>query len=174
MLRSGLGVAPWDALHQGLVAQFGLTVGTWSIIVSIAILLAWLPLREPYGIGTFLDAVIVGVCIDLSMFLMPSPESLIFRIPMLSVGLLAIGIGSGLYLGAGLGVGSRDGLMNAISRRGMSLRGARVVLDVSALTVGVLLGGTFGVGTVAFAVLIGPLVQFFLDRFRIEPVEARR
>lgn len=166
MLQSRLGAAPWDVLHQGLARQLGLTVGTWSIITSLVVLVAWLPLREPYGIGTILDAVMVGVAIDLSILLMPAPELMAARVVMLSTGLLAIGLGSGLYLSANLGPGARDGLMTGISRRGPSMRATRMALDLSVLVIGAVLGGTFGVGTVAFALGIGPLVHFFWHRFR--------
>lgn len=168
MLQSGLGVAPWDVLHQGLAIRFGLTVGLWSIIVSIAVLLAWVPLHQPYGIGTISDAVLVGLLIDLATVTIPRPDSLVGQFLMLGTGLVAIGVGSGLYLSAGLGPGSRDGLMTGIARLGPSIRLTRTTLDVSVLVIGALLGGTYGLGTVAFALGMGPLVHFFLGRFSLD------
>lgn len=164
MLQSGLGVPPWDVLHQGLAESFGLTVGLWSIIVSVLVLLAWIPLREPFGVGTLLNAVIIGVVIDLSGVLIPVPTRLPLRVILLVAGIGLIGFASGLYIGAGLGPGPRDGLMTGIARRGLSIRLTRTVIEVTVLAAGWLLGGTFGIGTVAFALLIGPLVQFSLRR----------
>lgn len=167
MLQSGLGVAPWDVLHQGLAERFGLTVGVWSIIVSMAILVCWLPLREPYGVGTVLNAVIIGIVIDLTVRLVPAPGGLVARIFLVAAGIVTVGFASGLYIGARLGPGPRDGLMTGIARRGRSLRLTRTVIEVSALAAGWLLGGTVGVGTIAFALLMGPLVHFFLPRLAV-------
>jgi uncharacterized membrane protein YczE len=168
MLQSGLGVPPWDVLHQGLAEQFGLTVGVWSIIVSFVVLTAWLPLRERFGIGTLLNAFIIGVVIDLAVLVIPEPETVVLDSIMLASGILLIGVASGMYIGANLGPGPRDGLMTAISRRGPSIRVTRWGLEIVVLAAGILLGGTFGVGTIAFALFIGPLVQFFLPRWNID------
>jgi uncharacterized membrane protein YczE len=168
MLQSDLGVTPWDALHQGLAAQFGLTVGLWSIIVSFVVLLAWLPLRERYGLGTLLNAIIIGVVLDLTVLVVPEPDNVVGDVALLIMGILMIGLASGMYIGANLGPGPRDGLMTAISRRGYSIRATRWGLEIAVLAAGILMGGTFGVGTVAFALLIGPIVQFFLPRWSID------
>ena len=168
MLQSGLGVPPWDVLHQGLAEQFGLTVGAWSIIVSFLVLLAWLPFSERYGLGTLLNALIIGVIIDLAVYIFPEPESVWLDAVMLCAGILTIAVASGMYIGANLGPGPRDGLMTAISRRGYSVRRTRWAIEIVVLIVGILLGGTFGVGTIAFALFIGPLVQFFLPRWSID------
>lgn len=168
MLQSGLGLPPWDVLHQGLTEEFGLTVGIWSIIISFVVLLAWIPFRERYGIGTLLNAVIIGVVIDVAALIVPAPESLFWDIVMMIGGLLAIGLASGMYIGANLGPGPRDGLMTAIARRGRSIRVTRWGIEIVVLITGVLLGGTFGVGTIAFALLIGPLVQYFLPRWSVD------
>ena len=168
MLRSGLGLPPWDVLHQGLTEQFGLTVGVWSIIVSFAVLTLWLPLRERYGLGTLLNAVIIGAVIDVTVLLIPEPINVWLDSLMLAGGILAIGLASGLYIGANLGPGPRDGLMTAVARRGPSIRTTRWGLEIVVLITGILMGGTFGVGTIAFAVFIGPLVQFFLPRWSID------
>jgi uncharacterized membrane protein YczE len=168
MLQSGLGVPPWDVLHQGLAEQFGLTVGIWSIIVSFVVLLAWLPLRERYGLGTVLNALIIGVIIDLAVFIFPEPDNVWLDVLMLVGGISVIAVASGMYIGANLGPGPRDGLMTAISRRGPSIRVTRWGIEIVVLIVGISLGGTFGVGTIAFALLIGPMVQFFLPRWTID------
>lgn len=168
MLESELGLPPWDVLHQGLTVRFGLTVGIWSIIVSFLVLLLWIPLRERYGVGTLLNAVIIGVMIDLTAAVLPSPTNVGVAILMLTIGIVVIGLASGLYIGANLGPGPRDGLMTAIARRGPSIRLTRVMIEIVVLATGWALGGTFGVGTVAFAILIGPIVQFFLGRWSIE------
>ena len=167
MLQSGLGVPPWDVLHQGLSVQFGLTVGLWSIIVSFALLLLWLPLKERFGIGTFLNAVIIGLMIDATAALVPEAEQMVTAGLMLVAGILLVGLASGLYIGANLGPGPRDGLMTGIARRGPSIRLTRSILEIVVLISGWLLGGTFGIGTLAFAFLIGPLVQFFLPRWTV-------
>lgn len=167
MLQSNLGVPPWDVLHQGLATQFGLTVGIWSIIVSFIVLLLWLPLRERYGIGTLLNAIIIGVMIDVTAAVVPEASNVWAAAAMLAFGIFLISISSGLYIGANLGPGPRDGLMTAIARRGLSVRATRWGLEIVVLLAGWLLGGTFGVGTVAFALLIGPIVQFFLLRWTI-------
>ncbi|MCI0426147.1 MAG: hypothetical protein L0Z47_09935 [Actinobacteria bacterium] len=165
MLASGLGVPPWDVLHQGLAVRLGLTVGLWSIIVSMVVLLLWLPLGERYGVGTIANAVIIGATIDLTASVVPLPGATTHAVLLLGMGILVIGMASGVYIGANLGPGPRDGLMTGIARRGPSIRLTRGSIEVTVLVAGWLLGGTFGVGTVAFALLIGPLVQFFLHRW---------
>jgi uncharacterized membrane protein YczE len=169
MLQSGLGVPPWDVLHQGLASRFGLTVGVWSIIVSIAVLLLWLPLGERYGIGTLLNAVVIGVVLDATSALVPAAASTAVAWIMLLGGVLLVGIASGLYIGANLGPGPRDGLMTGIARKGPSIRLTRAVIEIAVLTIGWALGGTFGVGTIVFALAIGPLVQYFLPRLDMSP-----
>ncbi len=169
MLQSGLGVPPWDVLHQGLSRQFGLTVGIWSIIVSLAVLVLWLPLRQPYGLGTLLNALIIGVVIDLTGLFIPPATMTGVAWAMLLAGVVLIGIASGLYIGANLGPGPRDGLMTGIARRGPSIRLTRALIEITVLTLGWVLGGTFGLGTIVFALAIGPLVQFFLPRWDISP-----
>jgi uncharacterized membrane protein YczE len=169
MLQSGLGVPPWDVLHQGLATRLGLTVGIWSIIVSAAVLLLWLPLGEPYGLGTLLNAVIIGVVLDLTAIVLPDASSTLVAWVMLLGGTLLIGVASGLYIGANLGPGPRDGLMTGIAKRGPSIRLTRATIEIAVLIIGWLMGGTFGVGTIVFAVAVGPLVQFFLPRLAVSP-----
>ena len=162
MLRSELGVPPWDVLHQGLADRFGATVGTWSILVSILVLVVWIPLREPYGVGTLANAVVIGVVIDLGTAVIPTPAETPGKLALVAAGIVTIGVATGLYIGARLGPGPRDGLMTGIARRGPSLRVTRTAIEVSVLTTGWALGGTFGIGTVAFALGIGPIVQVTL------------
>lgn len=172
MLESGLGLTPWDVLHQGLALHFGLTVGIWSIIVSGLILLAWIPLGERVGLGTVANVIVIGVMIDASVALLPTADTMIAAWAMLLGGVLVIGLASGLYIGAGFGPGPRDGLMTGIAKRGHSIRLTRTVLEVVALGAGWLLGGTVGWGTLVFALTIGPLVHYSLPRFTLVPPEA--
>jgi uncharacterized membrane protein YczE len=168
MLQSGLGLPPWDVLHQGLSLQFGLTVGLGSILTSFVVLLLWLPLRERYGIGTLLNAVIVGAMIDATAAVVPESSNTGWAVAMMTTGILLSAVASGMYIGANLGSGPRDGLMTGIARRGSSIRLTRVTIEVTVLVVGVLLGGTFGIGTILYALLMGPFVQFFLPRWTID------
>ena len=165
MLQSGLGVPPWDVLHQGLAIRFGLTVGVWSVIVSIFVLVLWIPLRERFGIGTLANAVIIGLTIDATAAVVPEAANVAIAWIMLLTGVLVIAIATGLYIGANLGPGPRDGLMTGIAKYGPSIRLTRAVIEISVLGLGWMLGGTFGVGTVVFALAIGPLVQVFLSRW---------
>lgn len=166
MLQSGLGVPPWDVLHQGLAVRFGLSVGVWSVIVSVVVLLGWIPLRERYGVGTLLNAVVIGITIDLTAAIVPEAGNVVVAWIMLLTGVVTIALATGMYIGANFGPGPRDGLMTGIARRGPSIRLTRVIIEVAVLTIGWLLGGTFGVGTVVFAFGIGPLVQWFMPRWQ--------
>lgn len=167
MLQSGLGVPPWDVLHQGLAVQVGSTVGIMSIVVSFVVLLLWLPLREKYGVATVLNAILIGVVIDVSVALLPEAQGALAWL-MLIAGILIIGLATGMYIGANLGPGPRDGLMTAIARRGVSIRVTRWGLEIVVLIVGGLMGGTFGIGTIAFALGVGPIVHYFLPRWTID------
>ena len=168
MLQSTLGLSPWDVLHQGLTVQLGLSVGTWTVIVSFVVLGLWLPLRERYGLGTLLNALIIGPSIDATTWVVPEPDELVWRVLLMVGGVVIVGIGSGLYIGAHFGPGPRDGLMTGIARRGPSLRLTRSVIEITVLVVGWWLGGTVGIGTLVFALGIGPLVQFFLPRLEVQ------
>ena len=169
MLESGLGVPPWDVLHQGLTVRFGLTVGIWSIIVSGVVLLAWIPLGERVGLGTVANVIIIGVMIDISTVVIPTAETVAVAWVMLLGAVVAIGLASGLYIGASFGPGPRDGLMTGIAKRGYSIRLTRTIIEIVVLAIGWALGGTVGWGTLAFALFIGPLVHFFLPRLTVEP-----
>ena len=165
MVLAGLGLGPWDVLHQGLSERTGLPMGTLVILVGFVVLLAWVPLRQPVGIGTLCNVVLIGLVIDAVLAVSPEPRALGLRWACLLSGVALMGLGSGLYIGAGLGPGPRDGLMTGLARRtGASLRLVRTGIEVVVLVTGFLLGGTVGVGTVLDAVGIGPLTQLFLRR----------
>lgn len=167
LIDAHLGAAPWDVFHTGVAELTGVAVGQVTIIVGVVLLLLWIPLGETMGLGTILNAVVIGVVVDIALPLLPEPELIVVRTAMMIGGVVVIAIGSGLYIGAGLGPGPRDGLMTGFAKRGISIRFARTAIEIVVLVVGVLLGGAIGVGTAVFAIGIGPLVQVFLPRFRI-------
>ena len=174
MVQSRLGNPPWDVFHEGVSLHTPLTIGLAGIVTSFVVLLIWIPLRERPGIGTLANAVLIGVFIDLTILAVDRPESLVGRWSLLGLGVVLVGLGSGLYIGVRLGTGPRDGLMTGIARRGPSLRVARTGVEAAVLVVGWLLGGTVGVGTLVFAFGIGPLVQVFLPRFDLGDVDPRQ
>lgn len=168
MLRSGLGLAPWDVFHQGLTRHVPLTIGQAIVVVSFILLLLWIPLREKPGIGTVGNAVLVGVSVDATLALLDAPDSLGWRILCLVLGVVGNGLATAMYIGAQLGRGPRDGLMTGLARRtGRSLRLVRTLLEVTVVVLGVVLGGTLGVGTVIYAVSIGPLTQLMLPTWLV-------
>jgi uncharacterized membrane protein YczE len=167
MVAAELGLGPWDVLHQGLSNLTGVPIGTTSIAVGAAVLLLWVPLRERPGIGTVLNVVVIGVVIDLALLVLPTPGGLAARIPMMLAGPLLFAVGSGFYLGAGLGSGPRDGVMTGLARRGWPVGVARATIEFTVLVLGWLLGGTVGAGTLVFAVTIGPLVHLCLPRLSL-------
>ncbi len=171
-LQARLGVSPYDVLHQGIAAKTGLSVGTVVILVGLVILVFWIPLRQRPGLGTVVNTLTVGLVIDLALHVVPEPDLLAARIPLLVVGILVTGLGMGLYIGAGLGPGPRDGLMTGLAAKGFPLWAVRTVLELTALAAGWVLGGNVGIGTVAFAFSIGPLGQFFLAHLHLESVPA--
>jgi uncharacterized membrane protein YczE len=167
MVRAELGLAPWDVLHQGISERSGLSMGTVTILTGIAVLLLWIPLRERIGIGTVANALVIGLVVNATLGVLSAPEPVVARVALLVVGIFLFGPGSGLYIGAGLGPGPRDGLMTGLARRGRSIRFVRTSLELTVLAVGAALGGSVGVGTVAFALLVGPNVHYFLDRLTL-------
>ncbi|WP_232320804.1 YczE/YyaS/YitT family protein, partial [Micromonospora rifamycinica] len=171
MIRSGLGLDPWDVFHQGLARQTGLSFGTVTIAVGALVLLLWIPLRQRPGLGTVSNVVVIGLVVDATVALLPAGLPLPVRAGLLLGGIVANGAATGLYLGARLGPGPRDGLMTGyVARRpGRSVRLVRTVIEVTVLALGWLLGGTVGVGTVGYALGIGPLTQFFIPRFAVPP-----
>jgi uncharacterized membrane protein YczE len=160
LVASSLGNSPWTVLAQGLGEQLAISVGAATVIVSACVLLAWIPLRQAPGLGSICNALLIGVALDATLALLPDHAPLGVRAAMVPLGIGLVALGSGLYLTTRLGPGPRDGLMTGLHRRtGLSLRVVRAAIEVSAVVVGYLLGGTVGIGTVAFAVLIGPGVQ---------------
>jgi uncharacterized membrane protein YczE len=168
-VSSRLGNDPWDVFHQGLSRRFGLSIGTWIIIAGAVVMLAWIPLRQRPGLGTISNVLLVGAFADLFLWLLPTPDALAARWTFLLLGVLAGGVATGCYIGAGLGPGPRDGLMTGLAARGHSIRVVRTGIELSVLAVGWLLGGTVGVGTVLYAVAIGPLAHVFLPALQIRP-----
>jgi uncharacterized membrane protein YczE len=170
VLRAGLGLAPWDVLHQGLAEHTGLTVGQMVVIVSFVVLLLWIPLRQPPGFGTFANAILVGLAVDATMLVLPDVDAWATRILLLVSGVLLNALATALYIGATLGPGPRDGLMTGLVRRtGASVRLIRTGIEVSVLVVGWLLGGTVGVGTLLYAFAIGPIVHVLLPPLTVTP-----
>lgn len=168
-IESRLGNPPWDVFHQGVANQVGLGIGTVIILTGIALLvLFWIPLRQKPGLGTVLNALEIGLVANLVLDAIPRVEAMALRIPMLLGGILLVALGSALYIGSGLGPGPRDGIMTGLAARGIQIRVARTFIEVTVLVVGWLLGGQVGVGTVLFAIGIGPLVQPLLPRLTME------
>ena len=167
MVAADLGLGPWDVLHQGLSRLTGIPIGTVGILIGLLVLLLWLPLGERPGLGTLLNVVVIGVVIDLTLLVLATPPQLWLRIVMMLAGPVLFAVGSGLYIGAGLGPGPRDGVMTGLARRGIPVGLARAGIEVTVLVGGWLLGGTAGVGTVVFALGIGPLVHLVLPRLRL-------
>jgi uncharacterized membrane protein YczE len=163
MIEATLGLNPWDVFHQGVAEHTGWSFGVVTIVVGAVVLLLWIPLRQRPGIGTVSNVIVIGVAVDASLWLLPTPESLAVRIAFLVVGVVLNGIASGAYIGARLGPGPRDGLMTGlVDRTGRSVRLVRTALELAVLGVGWALGGSVGVGTILYALAIGPLVHVFL------------
>lgn len=174
MVVADLGLGPWDVFHQGISVHTSIPIGSVVIITGIAVLVLWIPLRERIGIGTLLNAVLIGVVMDLTLLWLGTPPSTIIRWLYLVGGVLIVGVGSGYYIGAGLGPGPRDGLMTGLAKRGWPIGLARFGVELVALIGGWLLGGTIGAGTVLFALGIGPLVHVLLPRLTVRPVTSSR
>ena len=169
MVRGGVGLAPWDVLHSGLVRYLPITLGQAVVVMSFVVLLAWIPLRETPGIGTVANAVLVGLSADGTLALLDTPDATILGIGLMVGGVLLCGLATALYIGAQLGRGPRDGLMTGLARRtGWSLRTVRTAIEVTVVLVGLALGGAIGIGTLLYALAIGPLTQLWLPAFTIE------
>lgn len=168
MLRAGLGTAPWDVLTQGIVLHTGWNFGVLTNIIGALVLLLWIPIRQRPGIGTVVNVLVIGPSIDVGLWMLPPVSGLLEQILLLAGGLVVLAIATGLYIGARFGPGPRDGLMTGIHRRfGWRIWIVRTVIEVTVLAVGWLLGGTAGVGTLAFALLIGPMVSVTLPLLRV-------
>jgi uncharacterized membrane protein YczE len=163
MVRAQLGIAPWDVLTQGLQLKTGIAFGTLTIATSIVVLLLWIPIRQKPGIGTFANALLIGIFVEVGFVWFPVPDNLLWSILSFTIGLVLTGFATGLYIGARFGPGPRDGLMTGLHRvTGWPIWVVRAGLEVSVLVAGWLLGGDVGFGTLAFALLIGPLSGFFM------------
>ncbi|MDF2968325.1 MAG: hypothetical protein K0Q93_2103 [Nocardioidaceae bacterium] len=169
MVRSELGLDPWDVFHDGVSRWMGLSFGTVVIVVGLFVLALWIPLRQWPGLGTVANAIVIGLVTDLGLALLSTPDSLPARIGLLIGGIVLNGLAGGMYIGSQFGAGPRDGLMTGLVRRtGRSIRLVRTSLELTVLALGWLLGGVVGVGTVLYALMIGPLVQVFLPRLTVE------
>jgi uncharacterized membrane protein YczE len=168
MIRSRLGNDPWDVLHQGIADHLGVSIGTITIVVSGIVLLAWIPLRQLPGLGTLSNALIIGLATNLGLVLLPSPHALAGQVALMLLGVAGNAVATAMYIGAKFGPGPRDGLMTGLHRRtGRPIWIVRTSIEVSVVVAGILLGGVFGVGTVLYAVAIGPLVQQLLPLFTV-------
>jgi uncharacterized membrane protein YczE len=163
MVRAGIGVSPWDVLTQGVSHQTGLPFGLVTNLIGIAVLLLWIPIRQRPGVGTVLNVLLIGPSAQLGLWLIPQQTSPVIQGLVYTAGLLLLAIAPGLYIGARLGPGPRDGLMTGLHKRtGWKIWIVRTAIEVTVLTIGWILGGQVGIGTVAFALLIGPLVNLTL------------
>ncbi|MEU6174101.1 hypothetical protein ABZ832_19535 [Streptantibioticus parmotrematis] len=168
LVRAGLGLDPWDVLHQGVARHTGIGIGTVSIIVGALVLLLWWPMRQRPGLGTVSNVFVIGLSMTATLDLVPAPHALAVRIPLLAAAIGLNGVATGLYISARFGPGPRDGLMTGLHRRtGRSLRLVRTCIEVTVLVAGFVLGGSVGVGTLAYALAIGPLAQLFLRVFAL-------
>jgi uncharacterized membrane protein YczE len=167
-IRSGLGLNPWDVLHEGIAEHTPLSFGLITAITGVVVMLLWIPLRQRPGIGTVANVVVIAAVVDVALAVLPAPDALVARIALLVGGIVLNGVATAAYVGARLGPGPRDGLMTGLSARtGRSVRLVRTCIEVAVLACGWLLGGTVGVGTVLYALAIGPLTQGFLPLFAV-------
>ena len=167
MLRAELGQNPWGVLHQGLSRTLGLQVGTWTIIVGALVLLLWWPLRLRPGTGTLANALLIGLAMNWTLDIVPDAHTLPVQVPLLLAGVVLNGVATGAYIGAGLGAGPRDGLATGIAGRGHSLRLVRTSIEMTVLAAGWLLGGTVGLGTLLYALAIGPITHVTIPALRL-------
>ncbi|MGW4797550.1 YitT family protein [Nonomuraea sp. MG754425] len=164
-VKSGLGNAPWNVFHEGLSMRTGMSIGIALLVVGAAVMLLWIPMRQRPGLGTISNVLLVGPFADAAIFLLPTPEPFALQSVYMVLGVVTIALSTLLYIGAGLGPGPRDGIMTGLVRLGLSVRLARLSIEVTVLVAGWLLGGTVGLGTVVFALAIGPLTQAFTRWF---------
>ncbi|NYE35034.1 putative membrane protein YczE [Nocardioides cavernae] len=169
MVRGALGLAPWDVLHSGFIRHVPMTLGQAVVLFSFVVLVLWIPLREMPGLGTISNALVVGLSADATLAVLGRPDAIAARVGLMVGGVVLCGLASALYIGAQLGRGPRDGLMTGLARRtGLSLRLVRTGLEVAVVVIGLLLGGVLGIGTVAYALAIGPLTQLMLPWFTVD------
>lgn len=174
LVVAGLGLEPWNVLHQGVARHTGLSIGAVAIIVGAGVLVLWVPIRERPGLGTVSNVVVVGVMMDVTLAAVPTVHALGVRIPLMVAAVFLNGVATGLYIAADFGPGPRDGLMTGVHRRTRRPVGlVRLFIEVAVVVTGFVLGGTIGVGTVLYAVAIGPLAQLFLRLFAAGPASGR-
>lgn len=176
MIEGTVGASPWDVFHQGASLHLPLSFGVVMILASVVVLLAWIPLRQMPGLGTVANTLLIGPFADLNLALLATPDNLALRYAFMLAGVVVCAFATGLYIGAQLGPGPRDGLMTGLAHRtGWSIRRVRTLIEIAVLAAGVLLGGIFGVGTIVFALGVGTVTQFFLRRLvvRLDPAIAR-
>ncbi|PWK90275.1 putative membrane protein YczE [Lentzea atacamensis] len=162
-IRSTLGLDPWDVLHEGLARRTGLSFGLITAITGVLVLLVWIPLKQKPGVGTIANVVVIAISVDVTLAIIPAPQELLSRIVLLVLGIVLNAVAFAAYVGSRLGPGPRDGMVTGFCRRtGVSLRLTRTVVELLVLGTGWLLGGTVGIGTILYAVSIGPLAQLFL------------
>ncbi|MDQ2701642.1 MAG: hypothetical protein M3Y70_02260 [Pseudomonadota bacterium] len=165
MIRGAVGASPWDVFHQGAALHLPMSFGVVMILASVVVLLAWIPLKQMPGLGTVANTLLIGPFADLNLAMIATPDSIVWRVAFMLAGVLVCAFATGLYIGAQLGPGPRDGLMTGLARRtGRSIRLVRTIIEVGVLIAGVVLGGVFGVGTIVFALGVGPVTQYFLRR----------
>ncbi|MGV9315220.1 membrane protein YczE [Streptomyces sp. NPDC003691] len=168
ILRGGLGLEPWNVLHQGLSELTGLSMGVVMTAVGALVLLLWIPFKQRPGLGTVSNVVVIGFAMDATLLVLPEPEALAVRIPVTAAGIVLNGVATGLYIAARFGPGPRDGIMTGLHRvTGLSIRLVRTIVEVTVVTSGFLLGGSVGAATIAYTLSIGPLAQFFLRYFAL-------
>jgi uncharacterized membrane protein YczE len=169
-VRATLGLGPWDVFHDGVARLTGLSFGTVVILTSVAVLLMWIPLKQKPGLGTVSNVFLVGAAADLGLYLFPEGGPLSVRLAMLGAGVALNAVASAAYLGARLGPGARDGLMTGfVGKTGLSVGRVRTALELSVLAIGLMLGGSVGLGTIVYALSIGPLLQLMLPSFTARP-----
>ncbi len=163
IITANIGVSPWFVLHQGLSFVTGFSIGITTFIVSVLVLLLWIPIKQKPGIGTLLNAIIISIVVDLSLLFLPHPNDIILKLLQVVIAMILIGIGSGFYLIANLGPGPRDGLMTGLQRvTKFSFTLIRTILEITAVLIGFYLGGLIGLGTIIYAALVGPSVSLGL------------
>jgi len=168
IVRAAIGVAPWDVLSQGVVKQTGLSFGFVTVALSVVVLLLWIPIKQKPGIGTVLNALFVGPSAEVGLAILPVPDSLVMQVVFFAGGLALLAVATGLYIGARFGPGPRDGLMTGIHRKfGWKIWIVRTAIEVTVLSIGWFLGGNVGIGTLAFALLIGPMVNITMPFFLV-------
>src|ERR1700733_14858597 len=173
MVNARLGLDPWDVLHQGLARRTEIPFGWVVNGTGALVLLAWIPLRQRPGLGTISNVIVVGLVVNGALDVLPAPRALAWRVAWRAAGIGLNAVATACYIGAGLGPGPRDGLMTGLAARGYSLRLVRTLIELSALGAGIALGGSFGPGTVAYAMSIGPLTQVLLPRLTVRRPPAK-